>query len=73
MKTSKWAGLVMIAGSAMVFGCSKDAEQAANSNDKSKAVVTASTQGAGSTTQADAAARWWRRHRPPRPHQAAAP
>ena len=33
MKTSKWAGLVMIAGSAMVFGCSKDAEQAANSND----------------------------------------
>jgi Ca-activated chloride channel family protein len=55
MKTSQWAGMVMIAGSAMLFGCSKDAEQAANTNATDK-VETASTQGAGSVTQSGAVA-----------------
>ncbi len=57
MKSSKWAGLVMIAGAGILFGCSKDAEQAANSNDKRKVVVadTASTQGVGSVAQGEAA------------------
>jgi Ca-activated chloride channel homolog len=52
MKTSQWAGLVMIAGSALLIGCTKEAEQAANAND-ADAVTTAATQGAGSTTQSD--------------------
>lgn len=43
MKSSKWAGLVMIAGAGILLGCSKNAEQAANTNTAGAPVETAST------------------------------
>ncbi|GAB2178212.1 vWA domain-containing protein [Dongia sp. agr-C8] len=54
MKTSQWAGLIMIAGAGMLIGCTKEANQAANTNDA--AVETASTQGAGSVAQSGSVA-----------------
>src|SRR4051812_38217606 len=48
MKSSQWAGLVMIAGAGILFGCEQAArnQEAANSNLETPA-ETASTQGAG--------------------------
>jgi hypothetical protein len=52
MKSSKWAGMVMIAGAGILFGCEQSSrnQDAANSN-ATDSVATASTQGAASTTQ----------------------
>jgi Ca-activated chloride channel family protein len=55
MKTSQWAGVVVIAGAGMLLGCTKEAEQAANTNSTDSTQL-ASTQGSRSTTQAGPAA-----------------
>jgi Ca-activated chloride channel family protein len=49
MKTSRFAGAVMVAGACVLFGCEQD-QDAANSNREKKTEQTASTEGAASTT-----------------------
>jgi Ca-activated chloride channel family protein len=49
MKTSQWAGLIMIAGSVLLIACTKEAQQAANTNDALAEM--ASTDGTASTSQ----------------------
>jgi Ca-activated chloride channel family protein len=53
MKTSQWAGLIMLAGSVMLIACTKETQQAANTNDAPAEM--ASADGAGSVAQSGSA------------------